>query len=298
MTTSIIPQQLDEPKLLEWVVDVKVRELKRVKQELNLYLLRSDFTDGEGNPELKSRAESVLAANNIEGSVLHVGAFGSNSIKGGKNTQWETISDHVAVYVSTKMSVVYDSLHPLPIFFERTQESGTRYQRGLQVLEISNFFQLLLKGSHVMLESLLCDEETEHWTSKVWLEKINLEQSPNLFIYTCHVMHYLGNADSLLKRTYASDTERTKYHTMAYKFLRQAGNIMDTGVPKKSFPPDQLSIFLRKTPTPPISEMSREIKELRGRITSRTKSQKDEETKRFSCAQEYINSFILGTYDA
>jgi hypothetical protein len=113
---------------------------------------------GSGNAELRSLAADTLASNGVEGDVLFCAAIGSTALEPtlGINPISLTMTfvgcetnlrDYVAVYLPVAQKV-YNVFHPPPLVVVPTDGAAKctdKFRRGMQVIEITTFFDALLK---------------------------------------------------------------------------------------------------------------------------------------------------------
>lgn len=94
---------------------------------------------------------------------------------------------------------------PTPVLLPESSQSSPndKFRRGLQLIEVETFFQLVLRGNHVATESLLVSPE-KCYQASCW-ELIRDGPSP---LSASHAHHYIGSAEALMLKGMAAQLPR------------------------------------------------------------------------------------------
>eukprot|EP01125_Pyxidicula_operculata_P020874 TRINITY_DN7843_c0_g1_i4.p1 TRINITY_DN7843_c0_g1~~TRINITY_DN7843_c0_g1_i4.p1 ORF type:complete len:394 (-),score=54.70 TRINITY_DN7843_c0_g1_i4:89-1270(-) len=262
-----LPDTVDLNKLSKWLTSLKISQLSVANENEKLkekYTFKYDNDDSQRcNFDQKLYAESILSKNAISGNILFVAPYGTTILKA--DQEKGAIQDYIAVYC-VNPTRYYDTLHPVPKVLTDPKVNDTnsgKHHRGTILYEVEDYISQLQKGEHTAVESLFYLLEKNEinnqkcWISSLWQNFIDNTDFTKL-MSIANVMHYTGNAESLLKNPKSDKEVR-----MATKFIIQAQKIVDGLKPSPNYTPEQEDIFLGRQPTELVDVLLTKAKSLR-----------------------------------
>uniref|UniRef100_A0A6B2L2M2 Nucleotidyltransferase n=1 Tax=Arcella intermedia TaxID=1963864 RepID=A0A6B2L2M2_9EUKA len=273
-----LPESVDTLTLSKWALPLKKLAFSQ-NQSLPLKIdLEDPVSPSPILSKYKDEAEALLKQNNIHGKILFCAPYGKTAILKKYDTE---VVDVLCVFAA-QTDLILDTLHDVPqvlVPANGPSASTDKYRRGLQLVEVEHFFSLVLQGNHVMTESLYIPP-TNLWISHAFESMIPNSSKcslPNFFTIG-HVMHYVGNTESLIKKQYQSDEEKRKFTQMAQRFLEQAKKVYEGKVP---------DLILELNSVKQADQITTEVNVIKKNIKQSKLPSKNEE------ARKYLNDWIV-----
>jgi len=282
-----LPASIDIETLSQWYLPLKYQAL-----------LKSDIppvssiisNEGHGNLLLKQRAEDLLDSNSLSGKILFVTTGGAYAY--GIDT--DTV-DYIGVFVlntARAMNALYD---PITLIAEN-DEDNSRYSKGIILYEVQHYVEQLMKGDHLVIESLARLSQSIHdaWESSTFA--ILRTDSSYTYFSKPLVFHYLGVTTGLLKSCQANNeagnlSKASWCLYLALRLITQAERILRNEMPDTALEESVLDKLksLKNGEIQSIEEEIRNIEERIGPLKQEVKSIKSNEETKIS-----LNNWIIG----